>query len=216
MQLIISYLYIELIPHEIIKNIINNRRIKLKNNKLRILVECSLMVAIATVLGYIPLFRMPQGGTITLGNMIPLVLVSFRHGLSWGVLTGGSYGIINMLLDLKNIFYATTIWAMLGVIFLDYLLSYAIIGFACFLAKPIPKRGLGIAVGTMVTGLLRYFCIFISGILIWYPYAPEGTPVWIYSLIYNGSYMIPEIIMTTILTTLITQLLVPRELAKDT
>ena len=59
------------------------------------------------------------------------------------------------------------------------------------------------AAGVTVAGLLRYLCSFLSGIIIWREYAPETMPVWLYSLGYNGSYMIPEIILTAVASVLV-------------
>lgn len=170
----------------------------MKTNKTRILVECALMIAIATVLGYIPLFELPQGGSITLCSMVPLVIASMRHGARWGVLTGGVHGLIQMMLGIKNVTYCTTLWTMAGCILLDYILAFAVLGLTCMFAARFKNRSAGIAVGTVTTGLLRLFCSFLSGILIWGAYAPEGTPVWLYSLGYNSSYMIPEIVLTAV------------------
>jgi thiamine transporter len=170
----------------------------MKKDKTRTLVECALMIAMATVLSYIPLFSMPWGGSITLCSMAPLVIVSFRHGVKWGVGTGFVHGFIQMMLELQNVMYAQTFLAMAGVVLIDYLLAFAGLGLACVFAKGVANRTAGYAAGTAVACALRLFCSFLSGILIWSAYAPEGTPVWIYSLIYNASYMIPETILTII------------------
>jgi thiamine transporter len=159
------------------------------------------MIAMATVLGYIPIFQMPMGGTVTLCSVAPLVMVSFRHGAKWGVFTGAVHGLIQMFLGFENVLYCKTIWAMLGCILLDYIIAFAATGLSCVFGAGFKNRTVAAAVGTTATGLIRYLCSFLSGILIWGAYAPEGTPVWVYSLTYNGSYMIPEIIITTVAMT---------------
>lgn len=168
----------------------------MRKNRTRIMVECGLMVAAATVLSYIPIFRMPWGGSVTLCSMMPLVVGSFRHGPKWGVATGAVNGLIQMLLTFENVMYCTTIWAMAGCILLDYVLAFSAMGTACVFGKGIANRAWRIGVGTLAAGFLRYLCSFLSGILIWGGYAPEGTPVWIYSLLYNASYMAPEVVIT--------------------
>lgn len=170
----------------------------MKTNKTRILVECALMIAMSTALGYIPIFEMPFGGSITLCSMAPLIVVSFRHGAKWGVFTGGVHGLLQMLLGIKNIFYCTTIATMIGCALLDYLLAFAVMGLACVFGKGFSNRYVGVAAGSVSVGLLRLACSFLSGILIWGGYAPEGMPVWLYSLQYNASYMLPETILTAI------------------
>ena len=60
----------------------------MRSTKTKTLVECALMIALATILGYIPIFELPQGGSITACSMMPLVVASFRHGPKWGLFTG--------------------------------------------------------------------------------------------------------------------------------
>lgn len=179
-------------------------------NKTRTLVECALMIALATVLSYIPIFEMPQGGSITLCSMLPIMVVSWRHGIKWGLFTGFTHGLLQMFLGFKNVMYCTTIWSMIGCILLDYILAFMVLGIACLFAKPFKNLLVGTAVSAVIVGLLRYVCSFLSGILIWQAYAPEGTPVWFYSLTYNGSYMIPEIILTAIVAVLVAKFVLPR------
>lgn len=175
----------------------------MKISKTRILVECGLMVALAMVLSFIPIFEMPMGGSVTLCSMAPIVLISFWHGWKWGILAGGVNGVIQLLRGIKNVMICKTIWAMIGCILLDYLIAFTAMGLSCVFARGFKHRLVGVGVGTAVAGLIRYACSFLSGILIWGEYAPEDMPVWLYSLTYNGSYMIPEIILTVLVVVLI-------------
>jgi len=170
----------------------------MKTVKTTTLVECALMIAMSTALGYIPIFEMPFGGSITLCSMVPLIVVSFRHGAKWGLFTGAVHGFLQMILGMKNIFYCTTVIAMIGCALLDYILAFAVMGLACVFGKGFPNRSLNVAAGSVAVGLLKLLCSFLSGILIWGGYAPEGMPVWIYSLQYNASYMLPETVLTAI------------------
>lgn len=179
----------------------------MRNQKTRTLVECALMVALATILSFITIYQLPQGGDITAVSMMPLVLVSFRHGPKWGLITGFVYGLIQMMLGFNNVMYCTTLGAMILCVLLDYLAAYSVMGLACVFGAPIKNRDISVAVGSVVSGLLRYFCSFLSGILIWGGYAPDTMPVWLYSLTYNGSYMIPEIILTTVAAVLVMRVL---------
>ena len=179
----------------------------MRNQKTRTLVECALMVALATILSFITIYQLPHGGDITAVSMMPLVLASFRHGPKWGLLTGFVYGLIQMMLGFENVMYCTTIGAMILCVLLDYLAAYAAMGLACVFGAPLKNRDASVAVGTVMAGLLRYLCSFLSGILIWGGYAPEDMPVWLYSLTYNGSYMIPEIILTTVAAVLVMRVL---------
>ena len=89
-------------------------------SKTRVLVECALMVAIGTVLANIKIFTMPNGGSVTLLSMLPFVLVSFRHGVKWGLFTGLVNGCLQMLLGFWAPPTPTFIY-FLGEILLDYL-----------------------------------------------------------------------------------------------
>lgn len=175
----------------------------MRDRKTKTLVECALMIALSTILSFITIYQLPQGGDITAVSMMPLVVASFRHGPKWGLFTGFVYGLIQMMLGFKNVMYCTTLGAMVLCVLLDYLLAYAVMGLSCVFGAPVKNRRAQVAVGTVAAGLLRYFCSFLSGMLIWGGYAWEGWPVWLYSLAYNGSYMIPEIILTAIAAVLV-------------
>ena len=84
----------------------------MRNQKTKTLVECALMVALSTILSFITIYQMPQGGSITAVSMMPLVLASFRHGPKWGLFTGFTYGLLQMMLGIKNVMYCTTFGAM--------------------------------------------------------------------------------------------------------
>ncbi|MEG2054405.1 MAG: energy-coupled thiamine transporter ThiT [Oscillospiraceae bacterium] len=181
-----------------------------KMSKTRILVECALMIALSTVLSYVKVFELPQGGSITLCSMLPLVLISFRHGAKWGLFTGFVHSILQILLGLKSVMICPTVLAMIGCILLDYVIAFTVQGSACIFAKKFKNQILGIAVGTATVGVLRFGCSFLSGILIWGEYAQEGWPVWLHSLVYNGSYMLPEIVLTTVVAVLMGKFVLPR------
>ena len=142
-------------------------------SKTRILVECALMIAIGTVLSNIKIFTMPNGGSVTLLSMLPFVLVSFRHGVKWGLFTGLVNGCLQMLLGFWAPPTPTFIY-FLGEVLLDYL-----------------------AVGTAVAGFLRFMCSFLSGVLVWGNLS-DGLSAWTYSLVYNASYMLPETLITVV------------------
>ena len=96
-------------------------------SKTRVLVECALMVAIGTVLANIKIFTMPNGGSVTLLSMLPFVLVSFRHGVKWGLFTGLVNGCLQMLLGFWAPPTPTFIY-FLGEILLDYLVAFMALG----------------------------------------------------------------------------------------
>lgn len=174
-------------------------------SKTRTLAECALMVAISGVLQLIPPMQMPQGGTLTFGAMVPIVFIALRHGVKWGLLTAFVGSIVQMALGGISPPPTESFFWFLLVILLDYVIAYTVLGLAPVFAAPLRKNHPLIAAGaaSVCVTLLRYACHWLSGIFIWSVYAPEGQPVWIYSLVYNGSYMIPETILTAVLVVIL-------------
>lgn len=164
-------------------------------SKTRILTECAMMVALSAVLMQVKLFQMPQGGSVTLCSMLPVILVSFRNGPKWGVMTGLVLAALQMITG----WYAPpagTLLAYVGMILLDYVLAFSLLGTAAVYAKPFRNRYAGIAVGTVSVCAIRFLCSFFSGFLIWGSLAPSGKGAVAYSFGYQGSYMLPETILT--------------------
>lgn len=164
--------------------------------KTRTLVECALMIALGTVLANIKIYELPNGGSVTLFSMLPFILISFRHGVKWGLFTGFVNSLLQMLLG----FYAPPapgLLPLVGMILLDYVLAFMVLGLAGGIAKAFKNPLVGVTAGTVVVCALRFVCSFLSGVLIWGNLS-DGLPAWIYSLTYNGSYMLPETILTTL------------------
>ena len=165
-------------------------------SKTRTLVECALMIALGTVLANIKIYELANGGSVTLFSMLPFILISFRHGVKWGLFTGFVNSLLQMLLG----FYAPPAPGLLplfGMIMLDYVLAFTLLGLASVFAKPFSNRLVGVGVGTAVVCIIRFLCSFLSGVLIWGNLS-EGLPAWTYSLGYNASYMLPETILTVV------------------
>ena len=170
-------------------------------SKTRTLVECALMIALGTVLANIKIYSLANGGSVTLFSMLPFIMISFRHGVKWGLFTGFVNSLLQMLLG----FYAPPAPGLLplaGMILLDYVLAFTLLGLAGAIAKPFSNKLVGVGVGTAVVCFIRFLCSFLSGVLIWGNLS-DGLPAWTYSLTYNGSYMLPETIMTTVAAVLI-------------
>ena len=170
-------------------------------SKTRTLMECALMIALGTVLANIKIFEMPNGGSITLLSMLPFILVSYRHGTKWGLFTGFVNSLLQMLLG----FYAPPapgLLPLVGMILLDYVLAFMALGLAELFARPFKNRTVGVAVGTFAAGFLRFMCSFLSGVLVW-GNLNDGLAEWTYSLTYNGSYMLPETLLTMVAAVLL-------------
>ena len=174
----------------------------------RMLVESAIMIAIATVLSLIKI-DLPFGGGVTIVSMLPIILVSHRWGWKWGLVTGFVYGVIQLLFGLDNVGYATTFATAVGVIALDYVVAYTFVGLSGIFDTVFGKTRKALFVGILVSLLLRFACHYVTGVWIWGGWMPESfmnmtmTSPWIYSLLYNGWYMLAEIVITEVVAMLI-------------
>jgi thiamine transporter len=162
----------------------------------RVLVEMALSIGLAWVLARFVVFRMPNGGTISLG-MLPLFVFALRRGLRPGLLAGALYGVLDLTVD-PYIFN----WAQ---VLLDYPLAYMMIGAAGALS-PLWRRAVAagtmkravwtVAVPAIVLGsVLRFAMHWWSGVVFFGSFAPAGQPVWLYSVIYNVTYVGPSLLL---------------------
>ena len=173
----------------------------MKNAKTVMIVEGAVMIALAAVLSFIKVYKLPWGGSITLLSMLPICLFSIKYGVARGLFVSFVYALVQMLLDLGEVLsWGLTPEILIACFALDYLLAYTVIGTAGMFRK---QKLPGWIAGTAVALLLRLVSHFISGVLIWHSFgdlwdgfSTENEVV--YSLLYNGSYMVPEIIFTVI------------------
>ena len=175
-----------------------------KNNTYKLAV-CALMVALGAVLSLIKIWKMPFGGSVTLLSMLPVAMASIAFGLKWGLGAAFVESVIQLAfgITMDGIFaWGLTPWSLIGVIVLDYLLAYTVIGFAGVFRS----RGyLGICVGTGLAVALRFVSHLISGAVIFANFEQfvafgtewVGRP-WFYSVCYNGAYMLPEMILPVV------------------
>lgn len=177
------------------------------NTTTRKLTHSALMVALALVLSMIKLFHLPNGGSITPASMAPIILIALMYPTKWALFTSFVYSLVQMVEG----FYAPPTQDLLSfvlVILLDYVLAFGILGCAGLIARRFKtNKILGATLATLAVIFARFFCSFLSGILIWGVYAPEGTPVWIYSLSVNGSIMVGEMVTTTIVMAVLVKFL---------
>ena len=180
----------------------------MKNFTTRKLVESALFIAIATVLSLIK-FDLPFGGGVTVVSMLPIVVCSHRWGWKWGVVTAFVYSVLQFILGLDNVGYATSFAMALGIVFLDYIVAYTFIGLSGVFDVFMGRKRAAVAVGILVTFLLRFACHLVTGAWIWSEWMPEEfmgltmTSPWFYSFLYNGWYMLAEIVLTEIVAMLI-------------
>ena len=196
--------------------------------KTKRLTESAMLIAVAIVLElvskmFIP--EMPFGGQVTLVSMLPVVLISYRHGVRWGLVAGLGYAMVEMLLGAKTVAAAfqpgyfgdgTMIVNALIMCVLDYLAAFTALGLGGAFRNRIQNPGAALCCGSVLALSCRYVCHIASGYILfsgwaeWF-FTQEGFPAWgaslvaslspemlgfVYSLVYNGMYMVPEILLT--------------------
>ena len=184
------------------------------------LVETAMMVALAVGLeilsGLIP-GPWAFGGSVSLGA-IPIFYLSYRRGWKWGISAGFVYACVQMLLG----FYvppANTVTSIVLCVLLDYVVAFTALGLANLFAAPFEKsekrsvRIAGYVIGAVGASFLRFICSFISGVILWDSYAAEyNLHPWIYSLAYNGSYMIGNAAIAAVVLALLCSAIDPKTL----
>ena len=174
----------------------------MQHNKTNVLVEGAIMIALATVLSFIRVVKLPWGGSITLLSMLPIVLFSIRRGIKAGLTVSFLFSLVQFIQGIMDGLFGwgLTPGSLVACIFLDYLLAFTVLGLAgIFRKKGVPGWIAGIAFAI----LLRFTMHFLSGVIIWQSFGQlwgefftENTVL--YSLLYNGAYMLPEMIFTII------------------
>jgi thiamine transporter len=152
------------------------------------LVEAGIMIALAQILSYVKIFEMPLGGSVTAGSMVPILVFAVRWGAKKGLLVGMVYGILQFLLGPKWSFHPLSI-------FLDYVAAFALLG----LVGLFKRDTKGITIGTFMGIFGRFASHVISGVVVFASSAPEGSHPLLYSIAYNGAYLLPEFIISLIL-----------------
>ena len=169
-----------------------------KKQKIRRIVETALMLALSTILSELPVIKFPFGGSVTIFSQVPMVVISYRYGVKWGIFSGLTMGVIQMLFGMGNFAYVSGIGAYLILIFADYIIAFGALGLGGMFEKIVKKQPVSIALGGAVVSVIRFLCHFVSGVTIWGDYTNGAKEVWLYSLSYNGGYMLPELIITVI------------------
>ncbi|MBO6205847.1 MAG: energy-coupled thiamine transporter ThiT [Lachnospiraceae bacterium] len=174
----------------------------MQNEKTKILVEGALMIALATVLSFIRVVKLPWGGSITLLSMLPIVLFSIRRGVKAGLGVSFLFALVQFVQGIMDGLFGwgLTPGSLIACILLDYLLAFTVLGLAGLFRK---KGVTGWICGIALAVLLRFVMHFLSGVVIWKSFGQlwgdfftENTVL--YSLLYNGAYMLPEMIFTII------------------
>lgn len=214
--------------------------------KTRKLTESAMLIAMAIVLELVAKMIIPEmlfGGQITLCSMLPVVLISYRHGVKWGLVSGLCYSLLEMALGARTVTAAfqpgyfgegTMIFNALIMCGLDYVAAFTVLGLGGVFRNKIENRGVALCLGSLVALGCRYLCHILSGYILFAGYAEwfftqDGFPAWgaalvdalspqmlgfVYSIVYNGMYMLPEMVITAAGALLIAK--VPAVVSKQT
>lgn len=208
------------------------------NQKTKRLTESAMLLAVAIVLElvskmFIP--EMPFGGQVTLVSMLPVVLISYRHGVKWGLVAGFTYALLEMALGAKTVaaafqpgYFGDGIMLLNAFIMcaLDYLVAFTLLGLGGMFRDRFEKPGTALLAGSAVALFARYLAHIASGYILfagwaeWF-FTQDGFPAWgaalveslspealglTYSVVYNGFYMVPEIILTMFASVLLARI----------
>ena len=172
--------------------------------KTQILCECAVMIAMSIAFSFIKLIRMPLGGSVTFVSMLPVMICAVRHGVKWGLASSGIFAAYQLVQSIAsgNVFpYCYTTATLMICILFDYLIPFGALGFAGFAHGKTKGKVICLCAALII---LRFACHFVTGVFVWGQWA-DGMSVYLYSLLYNGQYMLPELILTlAVLTALIT------------
>ena len=189
------------------------------------LTVCAAMVGMSTVLSFIKFAELPYGGSVTLFSFVPLLFAGYAFGWKWGIGSGIVYGVLQTIFGISGAIAGAGFkaWQVILCALLDYIVAGAMLGFAGTFRKVIKNHQFSIAVGTVFACLLKLLSHFFSGYILfggwaeWYftedagaAYGAKILEVFsgnvlsaIYSLIYNSSFMIPEMIISVIMAVII-------------
>ena len=214
-------------------------------SKTKRITESAMLLAVAIVLElvskmFIP--EMPFGGQITLVSMLPVVLISYRHGVKWGLVAGVAYALLEMAIGAKTVaaafqpgYFGDGVMLLNAFIMclLDYLVAFTVLGLGGCFRNKIENKGVALMCGSLVALGARYIAHIASGYILfagwaeWF-FTQEGFPAWgaqlvasmspqalglTYSVVYNGMYMVPEIIITAVVSLLLAR--IPKIVTKE-
>ncbi len=206
--------------------------------KTKRITEGAMLLALAVILELVAKLFIPElpfGGQITLASMLPVVLISYRHGLKWGFLASVGYAVIEMMIGMKTVSAAflpgyfgdgTMLANALFMCLMDYAVAFGALGLGGLFRNRQGKPGIRLMCGSLVALGARYLAHILSGYILFSGYAEAfftqaGFPAWgrqlvsslspgvlgiVYSVVYNGMYMLPEMIITAVMALVIARI----------
>lgn len=181
----------------------------MKHTNTRKLVTSAILLALSFVLSFVKIVDFPWGGAITLFSMLPICLVSLKYGMVWGLGSAFAYSLLQLFQDLgEAMSWGLDAKAWIGMILFDYLIAFTVLGFAGIFRS---RGRIGAVAGTAIAITLRYISSVLSGAVVWksigevaFGWSFENT--WLYSLVYNGLYMLPELVITVVVLVILSSL----------
>ena len=158
--------------------------------RLRSLCEGAILIALAEILSFLPLYKMPWGGSIDLA-MLPIIVYCVRWGFGPGLIVSFAHGILQTRFEGG---IAIGWESILG----DFLIAYAVLGIAGLFRGKFWQA-------TVVACFARFLVHYVVGATIWAAYMPETffgmtmTTPWFYSALYNGAYMLPDAVIILVI-----------------
>ena len=164
----------------------------MSSRRVRLIAEIAVAAALSTILSFITLWRMPQGGSVNI-EMLPILFVAFRWGGIPGLITGLVHGLLQLITGPYIVHPAQLI--------LDYPLAYTLVGLAGFISVFTPAgkiKPASLIAALILGGGARFLSHFWSGVIFFSDAAPEGQSAWLYSFLYNIGHVVPAIILSTV------------------
>ena len=166
----------------------------------------AICMALSCVLSLIRLWSMPQGGSVTPASMMPMMLFAYVYGVGPGLALGAVYGVLQYILG--------PWFVSVPQVLLDYPIAFAMTALAG-LFRHMKDERVGLSLGVIVACIGRFVAAVASGVIFFAEYAEgSGMSPMVYSISYNGSYMLWECIICVVLSVLVGGRLV-RELKKN-
>ena len=170
------------------------------NRKTRTLCEAAILIALSLVLETITLYKLPNGGSVTL-SMVPIILFAVRSGCSWGAMAGFVFGGINYMMGGHAIDWTTIIC--------DYFIAFSMLGFGAGLFR---KTKHGCIWGSLTGIFLQFLASYLVGVFVWGRWMPDDflgmtmTSPWIYSFLYNILWAAPDLLLALVIFVVLYQI----------
>lgn len=165
----------------------------MRSKKILTMVECAVMVALAFALSWVVLWKMPMGGSVTLASMLPIMFIGIKYGPKIGLGTAFVYSLTQLLQAVMQgdvfIYCQTTFVVVICALF-DYVVPFSVLGLSGVFAR---KTKFGAYAGMVAVTVVRFVCHFVTGVFIWGQWAPEGMGKVVYSIVYNGGFLLPDL-----------------------